>query len=230
MSIAADTVHQMIRDGLTDEQGHVHAETSIAAAAALAGECALLAARHDLGIVRPGQAVYSDRVTTLLFGRTLDPSQWPADSVWGIVRDAAPALLIPPERIPAPDELDRNAAAHVYEGALTYLSVPRANHPREEPLRLAARFREGFQKMARDFRLRPNEKTAAATLAFIQAVAVCSVGDPFTPAMEVGIGLRLAFEVVIGAAKTCPLLRPNERVDPEAFGRRFILFEEQAQE
>jgi hypothetical protein len=212
-------LYQRIVDGLKEEEGLVHAETAVATAAALTGESVLRAARLDLGRVLPGQAVFSDRVNQLLCGDTVEPTQWPEASVWGLVRDALLQVGVAGD-LPPVGEIMGNAAAHVYDGGpWPFLTIPKENHPQREPLHLAVLFRGPFHDIARTFRLSPELQVACAALACVHLLAATQ--SVLTPA----IGVRLAFEILVGVAKTGPLVRVDQRIDPESFGRAVVRFE-----
>jgi hypothetical protein len=84
----------------------------------------------------------------------------------------------------------------------------------------AVLFRASFHEIARTFRLSPELRVPCASLACPHFVA--ATRGVLSPAM----GVRLALEVVIGVAKTCPLTRADQRVDPDSFGRAVVRFED----
>jgi hypothetical protein len=212
----AEVLCQLVVDGIREEDGRIHAETAIATTAALTGECALRVAKLDLSRVHPGQAVFSDRVNTVLFGDT-------ETSLWGLMRDILPRVGLSGDLVPPVAELAENAAAHVYDGGpWPYLTVPDENRPHRPPLQLAALFRGQFHHLARTFRLHTDLQMAAAALACARFVSLTR--DVLAPA----VGARLAFEIIIGVSKTCPLTSADQSVDPDSFGRVVVRFEDGA--
>lgn len=216
-----EALFQAIVDGLTERENRVHAETAVAAAAALAGEAVLRESGVDLAAARPGQVIFSDRVNQLLFGDTEDPRGWPEDSVWGLFRDLLPQVGLAADLGAPVGELARNAAAHVYDGGpWPYLSVPAEHWPQIESLRLAVLFRTRFRQLAKSQGLDSSLATGCATLACVRFI---SAAEEVLPPP---VAVRLALEVTIGTAKTCPLARMDQRVDPAAFGREVLRFED----
>jgi hypothetical protein len=216
-----EALYQRIVDGLKEEEGLVHAETAVATAAALAGESVLHAARLDLGRVHPGQVVYCERVNALLCGDTEDAAQWPEASVWGLLRDTLPRFGLDAGLVPPVGELMQNAASHVYDGGpWPFLSVPKEHRPQRESLHLAVLFRGALADVARSERLSLELKIACSALACVRLVS--ATREVLSPALSV----RLALEVVVGAAKTCPLVRVDQPIVPDSFGRQVVRFEE----
>lgn len=169
-----DQIVGLIISLLRNDRG-VHAETAIAAAAVMTGECVLRAAGHDLSTFEPGSVIMSDKVNELLFEG--DGQMTISDFFFNAL--FSQGIEVGKDSWPE--------------------QIPDDHQVMLDPLEVAARLREGFGVLCDAAGLPALERAYACAQATAQLVAQTRrVLDP-------NIGKALALEAMLRGAKTAPV-------------------------
>ena len=193
-----------------DERG-VRVEDYLTALAAATGEAALVdSAMFDIEStdLTPGSPVFGDEINRMLTGDETNLSAVPQSSVAGLLRDRLVPETVPLDAFAPLDGL----YAHVASGVGTTpwgevpLSVPDEHRPGIQPIRLAFGLRSAVEAAVAELQ-EGNGSAAAAGRRAPCALALASGIERTSQAIDVGIALTLALEVVFGMAKTVPMSR-----------------------
>lgn len=183
---ARDIVTQLIKAYRT-ERG-IHAETIVAAAAALSGEWALRAS----GVPLPDSG--------WIVGGTIGELSVSGDSsAWKIICEGAVRAGARTADLLAPDAVIARTVGAFGQSVYPPLSVTRQHWPSQWPPHAAARFREYVVDIGRQYQLEPRElMTACATAT---AFLIHEGRDALAP----DVSCRLALETMIGVSRMAPL-------------------------
>jgi hypothetical protein len=182
----------------------VRVEDYLTALAAVTGEAAIVAAgvfdieHNDL---TPGAAVFGDAINHVLTGDASAVDEVPADSIVGIlVRELVP-LVVSLEAFGSLERLYAHVAANVAGASWgsVALTVPTDNLPTVLPLRAAFELRGAVDAVQAAAGLTPAQRHQPCAVAL--AVAVGQV----RAAIDLGVAMTLALEVVFGMAKMVPM-------------------------
>lgn len=196
---AAAAIEEAALSLVRDERG-VRVEDYLAALAAATGEAALV---DGLGFdiegteLTPGAAVFGDEINLVLTGDGTALDDVPPTSVVGILRDRLIPWTVAADAFGPLERLYRLVASEV--GSVAWgevaLTVPDDHHPSVQPLRLA-------------YELRPAVEVAAQRDRHVPCSTALAAGiERAREALDIGIALTLALEVVFGMAKTVPMSR-----------------------
>ena len=192
---------------LRDQNGRIHVEDAISAAATIVGERCIDTAgdfplrEHDLA---PGSRAFSTRANELICGDVSEGgvSQIPADSVVGVLRARLDRRVYVDAEFPDMPEVFRQFAARIGDPA-DWGKVPLSVH--QDHLPLIPPLQIGYQTRAKvDDILAParNDKArclriATETLAEILAMVASAIDHK--------LALTIAIETINGMAKTAPM-------------------------
>jgi hypothetical protein len=179
-------------------------EDYVSALAAATGEAALVDAElFDIETtdLTPGRPVFGDATNHVLTGDVTVLADAPPDSVAGLLRDRLVPKVVPADAFGPLDRLYELVASGVGTTAWgeVALTVPAANRPNIQPLRLA-------------FEMRPAVEAAVTGLDFTGRHVPCALAlgqaiERTRDAIDVRVALTLALEVVFGMAKVVPMSR-----------------------
>lgn len=187
--------------------GRIRAEDAICGAAAIVGERCIDSAGElplrDHKLV-PGSRVFSDRINQLLCGDLANASiqDIPADSVFGMLRDRVNVDVYPKGTFPDLTSVFAGYAASINEPGMwgkVPVTVIRVHHPLLIPLQFAYETRARVDRIfepIKDDKLRCLNVSVAALAALLNMIGRTLSAD---------VGLRLAFEITNGMAKTAPM-------------------------
>jgi hypothetical protein len=196
---AAAAIEQAALDLVRDERG-VRVEDYLAALAAATGEAALvdgLAFDIEGSDLTPGAAVFGDGINHVLTGDATSLDEVPAESVVGILRDRLVPGTVSADAFGPLDRPYRLVASGVGEtpwGEVP-LTVSDDHRPSVQPLRLAFEVRPAVEAVA------PTERHTPCAIALAAGI------ERTKDAIDVGVALTLALEIVFGMAKTVPMSR-----------------------
>lgn len=194
-----------------DPDGRVRVEDYVSALAAATGEGVLLdAGDFKLADVSgasgsrliPGQMVLSTRVNELLIG---DEAEWdavPAGAALAVLRRHLDRLGYPIDRLAAPGELFRRhiaASGRPEDWGWVPLSVSRDHWPRQRPLQAAYTLRPVVDGLC------AAAGAAASSRGPIGVAALATAMEQVRAAIDPAVVQTLAFETVVGMAKTVPM-------------------------
>jgi hypothetical protein len=198
----ADLVLRNCKEG----DGRIRAEDAISTAAAIVGEACLTACgelspdEHDLV---PGQPIASDAVNRVL---GIDGTGWDSSiqkSPLGILQAAAPMIGFSASDIPKLEPIFQNFASSIgrspqSKGSVP-LTVPEENRPRVMPLRAAFELRSKLNNLYQARGTSSEDRPLVCTGALAQILGMTR------NALAPRIALTLAYETLIGMAKTVPM-------------------------
>jgi hypothetical protein len=186
LSTAANDISVMLQEAYRSERG-IHAETLVAAAAAVTGEWALWALEMDLP--QDGWIV-SDGVNQI----TIEGP----NAVARLVEAAVAHANGSPDKLPTADILAANAAAAMGKPGFPPLSVPARHLPQEWSPLAAPRFRHAVREIARQHGLSAHETCAACGL------AVGLLIDATKDVLDPTVAGTLALEIMVGVTRMSP--------------------------
>ena len=170
----------------------VHAETVIAAAAALAGEFALRGVEPAL----PERGwVASVRASSLIFGNPAKDEP----GLWYLLRYGALKAGAQEAELPQPAEVWTRVTGAVGGAPFPPLSVPERHYPHEWSPSACPRLRGGIEAIARTHGLHGADTAKAMTLAIV--LLFQQTNEALPPA----IAATLALEVMVGVAHMVPM-------------------------
>ena len=196
-------LYEALTKALT-QNGRIHVEDLISAAAAIVGESSIEAAgdfnprNHEFA---PGARVFSTKANELISGDK-DFDEAPADSIIGILKDKLTSCGFTKVDFPILKDVFTYFAANVgnkEDWGKVPLSVPKDNHPFIQPLRAAYEMRPTVDKLFAPLGDNRQQKLHAATLTL--AETLCKTRD----VLARRIATTLAIETVNGMAKTAPM-------------------------
>jgi hypothetical protein len=186
------------------QDGRIHVEDLISAAAAIVGEASIAAAgdfdprRHQMV---PGTRAFSTKVNVLICDdKTL--AEAPGDSIVGTLRDKLLKCGFAQSDFPVLKDVFEYFAAHVGKGeewGRVPLSTPKENRPFMMPLRVAYETRAIVDANLAPLGEEPKPRLHATALTL--AKVLCETRQAIDPR----IATRLAIETVNGMAKTAPM-------------------------
>lgn len=178
-----------------DDQGRVHAETVIAALAALAGEFALRTTGFPLP--KNGTFIAGGVQDGILFA---DPTQ---PTAWSMVVKAAAVAGLPEEDVPDLTQVLRRAIDGIGHTPFPPLSIPSEHFPREWPPYACQRFRDDVRAIG---------ESNSLTMSELVVVLGWAIGDLIIRTrtnLPPAISIRLAAEIMIGVSRMAPLTGPR---------------------
>jgi hypothetical protein len=199
----AHALYEALTKALT-QNGRIHVEDLISAAAAIVGEVCIEAAgdfnprNHEFA---PGGRVFSTKANVLISGDA-DFDESPADSIIGILKEKLTGCGFVKADFPVLKDLFTYFAANVgkvEDWGKVPLSVPKDNHPFIKPLRVAYELRPTVDKVFAPLGDNRQQRLQAATLTL--AETLCKTRD----VLARRIATTLAIETVNGMAKTAPM-------------------------
>jgi hypothetical protein len=200
----AHALYEALTKALT-QNGRIHVEDLISAAAAIVGEKCIEAAGdfnprdHQFS---PGQRVFSQKANELFSGDK-DINDAPTDSVVGVLCDKLLSNgFTKSDFPPSLKEIFTYFAANVgkpEDWGKVPLSIPKDNYPFIMPLRAAYELRLTVDKLFAPLGDDHKQKLQAATLAL--AETLCKTRD----VLNRQIAIKLALETVNGMSKTAPM-------------------------
>jgi hypothetical protein len=200
----ANELYEALTKALTQE-GRIHVEDLISAAAAIAGERCISAAgdfdplNHEFS---PGQRVFSTNANNLISGDAQDVAGSPADSIVGTLRDKLMQCGFSKSDFPELKDVFAYFAASTgkpEDWGKVPLSISKDNYPFIMPLRAAYEMRGTVDKLFTPLGDDRQQKLHAATLTL--AEALCKTRD----VLDRKTATSLAIETVNGMAKTAPM-------------------------
>jgi len=186
------------------QNGRIHVEDLISAAAAITGEAIIGAAKdfnprqHDY---TPGSRVLSQKANELFCGDK-DILEAPGDSVVGVLRDRLNKCGFTNAEFPEIKDVFTCFVANIGKAedwGKVPLSIPKDNHPFVMPLRAAYETRPLVDKVFDQLGDDQYQRLQAAALAL--AEALCKTRD----VLNRRAAITLALETVNGMAKTAPM-------------------------
>ena len=189
-----------------DASGKVRVEDYLTVLAAITGEAALFASgviTVGTSPIEPGAPVFGDPINHVLTGDVLTFAELPATSVMGIlVAEVVPAT-VPLAFFGSLEETYRHVAAGVGQAPWGFVSttVPEANKPTVQPLRVAFDLRPSVDQAQSTADLPTDLRHVPCTLAL--AIGLGQVRS----AIDMRIATTLAIEVVFGMAKMGPMTK-----------------------
>ena len=192
---------------LRDQNGRIHAEDVISAAATIVGERCVDTAGdfplrdHDLA---PGSRAFSTRANELICGDVSEGgvNQIPADSIVGVLRARLDPRVYLDTEFPDLSEIFRQFAARIGDPA-DWGKVPLSVHPDHLPF--IPPLQIGYQTRARvDDILAPAQNDKARCLR-ISTEALAEILAMVASAIDHKLALTLAIETINGMAKTAPM-------------------------
>jgi hypothetical protein len=188
------------------QTGRARVEDYLTVLAAMTGEAALV----DSGVIdiettelAPGSRVFGDAINVVLTGDTADLAAVPAGSVVGIL-----VAELVPERF---DRAAFDILATVYGRVAEHVgtapwgsveaAVPPDNQPSILPLQVAFELRPAVDRVLADAGLPPNQRHVPCAQALAEGLR------QVRGAIDPGIAVRLALDVVFTLAKTVPMSR-----------------------
>lgn len=199
----AQALYEVLTKALT-QNGRIHVEDLISAAAAIVGETCIETAgdfnprNHEFA---PGGRVFSTKANDLISGDT-DFDEAPADSIIGILKEKLTSCGFTKSDFPVLKDVFTYFAANVgkvEDWGKVPLSVPKDNHPLIKPLRAAYEMRSTVDKIFAPLGDNRQQRLHAATLTL--AETLCKTRD----VLARRIATTLAIETVNGMAKTAPM-------------------------
>ena len=200
----AHALYEGLAKALT-QNGRIHVEDLISAAAAIVGEKCIEASgdfnprNHEFV---PGQRVFSTKVN-VLFSGDKDIDDAPADSVVGIIYSKLlNCEFARPDFLPSLKEIFTYFAANIgkpEDWGKVPLSIPKDNHPFIMPLRAAYELRATIDRTFAPLGNNHEQQLNAAALTLVEAL--CKTRD----VLNREIAIKLALETVNGMAKTAPM-------------------------
>jgi hypothetical protein len=200
----AHALYEALAKALT-QNGRIHVEDLISAAAAIVGERCISAAgdfdplNHTFP---PGQRVFSTNVNNLISGDAQSVAESPAESIIGILRSHLLKCGFSEVDFPGLKDVFTYFAANVGEPedwGKVPLSISKDHHPFILPLRAAYEMRGTVDKLFAPLGDDRRQKLHAATLTL--AETLCKTRD----VLDRKIASTLAIETVNGMAKTAPM-------------------------
>ncbi len=174
--------------------GNIHTETLLGAAAALAGESALLAAENNL----PETGwVFSEKALALIYNSPKSSDE----SVWAIIRTVL-STASSKDGLPDPVEITRRIAGAVGDSHFPPLSIPKENHPHEWSPNACPNFRQQINQIAGQHNLNRTQRTMA--LGFALAYILKQTRN----VLDTKIAATLVLEMMIGVSRMVPLKEP----------------------
>ena len=199
----AHALYEALTRALT-QNGRIHVEDLISAAAAIVGEASIAAAgdfnprNHEFA---PGGRVFSTKANVFISGDS-DFDGAPADSIVGILKEKLTSCGFNKTDFPILKDVFTYFAANVgnkEDWGKVPLSVPKDNHPFILPLRAAYETRSIVDKTFAPLGDNCQQRLHAATLTL--AETLCKTSD----VLNRRIATTLAIETVNGMAKTAPM-------------------------
>jgi hypothetical protein len=196
-------LYEALTKALT-QNGRIHVEDLISAAAAIVGEASIAAAgdfnprNHEFV---PGGRVFSTKANELISGDK-DFDEAPADSIIGILKDKLTSCGFSKTDFPILKDVFTHFAANVgnkEDWGKVPLSVPKDNHPLILPLRAVYETRPIVDKTFAPLGDNHQQRLRAATLTL--AETLCKTRD----VLNRRIATTLAIETINGMAKTAPM-------------------------
>jgi hypothetical protein len=194
ITCASSEIAKFLIESYRNERG-VHAETILAAAAALAGEFALRAVEP---VLPETGWVISDKINPLLF----EDERRGKATLWTVVRTGAERAGAAPEDLPDPVAVVARVAAAVGGSPFPPLSIPDRHYPHEWSPNACPRLRGGIEKIAAEQGLSAGD--TAMALAYAIALLIAQTKDVLPPA----IAATLALEVMVGVSRMVPMKQP----------------------
>ena len=198
---------ELVLGVLRDQNGRIHAEDALSAAATIVGErCIEMAGDfplRDHGLP-PGSRAFSTRANELICGDVSEGSvsQVPADSIVGVLRARLDSRLYADAEFPDLSEVFRQFAARTGDSAdwgKVPLSVPEDHLPFIPPLRI------GYETRSRvDDILAPVIEDKARCMR-IATEALAEILAMVASAIDRKVALKIAIETINGMAKTAPM-------------------------
>lgn len=197
LDAASTEIAREIGEHYRDERG-AHAETTIGAAAALAGEYALKASVEKLP--PSGWIVGAPADELLYLGEASNRV-----TLWSFLRLSAKAANVPESDIPNPFEVAIQISNAIASSPFPPLTIPERHYPREWSPEACPRLRGMVNRVAAERGLTPAET------AFSIAMAIAKLINQAKQLVPPQILIRLAAEVMIGVSRMAPLPDDYER-------------------
>lgn len=182
----------------------VRVEDYLTALAAVSGEAVLISAGLfdiETSDIAPGAPVFGDRINELLTGDTTELNALPPSSAAGILVAELVPDVVPAQAFGSLEALYKGVAERVGSGGWGRIAttVPEANQPTIVPIQVAFELRPAVEAAIADSGLEPAHRYVPCAIAL--SLAVKQVRE----AIDLAIAMRLALEVLFGAAKMMPM-------------------------